>query len=360
MRYPILEQQNLSIVPRRGLRKRTRPRGETPEPNAHEILVFRVNGRLLVDNGQWGSSHSNVIKATHVSLVDMSLDAPVVVELALPAADAAEFTVQVTFECEVTEPIVVVRNGRVDARSFLEGHLRSIRGFVEIGHKFRLDQVADMRAELNQWLGVFATEAPISEPGMRIKPVSVEVMMPAELADFERRRRELRRSTTLNAEGSGLVYALARILQDHDHTLRDLKQKHDHTLESNLGNHRLIQLHKQLDAVGHDEVRAAHLALVSGDISSADLAAQLRTAAERDSDRTHHASEQALREHLLALRAWIRRGGADNVNIDPDKLDGLFDRLIDDTVAALDASPAESPLGTPTTGKLDEDETDVD
>ncbi|MGW4774668.1 hypothetical protein ACWEO2_42375 [Nocardia sp. NPDC004278] len=360
MRYPIIEQRNLDVVGRRALRRRVRPLDELPKPNAHEVLVFRVNGRLIADNEHRSIDQGTVADASHASLVDMSLNMPVIVELAIRAADATTFTVQVTFECTVTDPVAVVRNGRTDARNFLEGYLRSEHRIFDLGQKYRFDEVANFRQELIAGVTAFVTGNPATEPGMRIQLAGIEVIPSAELAEFERRRRELLQWSVLEVEKSSLFHTVTRTLEDQKQELEELRQRHDHKLRAEVGTFQLDEVQKHFDRMGHSSQLGAYLALVTGGISPVEFAQQLRTQAERYEQRRDNATRHALREHLDALKVWIRQGGTDNVNVDPDKLDALFNRLIDDVTTAIDSLPPKKRMESIESGPMTKEHDDAD
>ena len=114
MNYPIIKSGSLEPSPRRGLLglgRRYRDGSEVPKADAHHVLVYRVNGDYLVDRGRLRLDDEQVLNATFVSVVDMRLGAPVVVEIPVPSRDASQFTMRVTFGCTVKDPLAVVRNG---------------------------------------------------------------------------------------------------------------------------------------------------------------------------------------------------------------------------------------------------------
>ncbi|WP_157224108.1 hypothetical protein [Nocardia paucivorans] len=345
MRYPIVEQRNLGPAHRRGLRRRTRRPGELPIPNAHEVLVYRVAGRFVTDSGEWGPDHKHVVDANHVSVVDMTVNAPVLVVLAVPTADASFFTVQVTFECTVVDPALVVRNGRTDARNSLEGYLRSAYRLFELGQDFHLVDIAGFRREITAGISDFVRESPPFDPGIETRLGGIEVTLPKDLVEFEQQRRKLWHQNMLAAEESGLVHSLARRLQDQEQELRELRQLHEQMLERDLGAYRLDEAQKYYDRIGSNPLLATYLAVVGGEIDPREFAERLSVREERERDRRNEMTDRVWREHLDALKVWMRRGGADNVNVDPDKLDRLFDRFVDETVAALETLPAKDRRG---------------
>ncbi|MFI6999530.1 hypothetical protein [Nocardia sp. NPDC050175] len=317
---------------------------DLPRPSAHQVLVYRANGEFFVDKGEMRASDSVVVAATHVSLVDISLHAPVVVEIVVPAADATTFTIQVTYECTVTDPILVVQHGRADARSFLEGHLRANQRISELAHGHTFAEINTVRRKLNAWLLDDAVHNPPVEPGIEIRVSSVEVLMPSELTFFERRRREIWQSTILAAERASLVYSLTSTLEAHGLERRELRQQRERKLEAGLRGSHLDEVEKHLEKLGAGPQSALYLAYISGELTSEELATRLRDDADRDETRRREAAKHAVTEYVSVLKEWFSRGGADYVNVDPDKLDGLINRLIDDTTAAIHVLPFDEQL----------------
>ncbi|MEV6526356.1 RNA polymerase sigma factor, partial [Longispora sp. NPDC051575] len=112
-RYPIITQQYLNPVPDRGflgMGKKVRALDEVPKPHAHQVLVYRVGGRYVLDSSRLGMESEDVLAADHVTLVDVGRDRPVTVRLTIPSAEAADFTLQVTFVCTVNDAVRVVQN----------------------------------------------------------------------------------------------------------------------------------------------------------------------------------------------------------------------------------------------------------
>lgn len=359
MRYPILDQRHLDIVPRRALRRRVRETKDLPRPNAHQVLVYRANGEFFVDKGRMKASDSRIVAASHVSLVDVSLHAPVVVEIVAPAADATTFTVQVTYECTVTDPILVVQHGRADARSFLEGHLRADQRFFELAHGHTFAEINMVRRKLNAWLLGDALQNPPVEPGMEIRVSSVEVLMPSELTVFERQRREMWQSTFLAAERASLAASLASALEAHGLERRELLQQREHKLSAGLRSSHLDEVEKHLEKLGASPQSAFYLAYIRGELTTEELANRLQDDADWADMSRREAAKHAVTEYVSVLKEWFSRGGADYVNVDPDKLDGLINRLIDDTTAAIHVLPFNEQLEEIQAGQSDDgDEAD--
>ncbi|WP_433677952.1 hypothetical protein [Nocardia sp. CA-119907] len=360
MRYPILDQRHLDVVPRRGLRRRVRELKDLPRPSAHEVLVYRVNGEFIVDTGGFKATHSQVVEASHVSLVDISLHAPVVVEIVIPAAGATTFTVQVTFECTVTDPALVVRHGRADARSFLESYLRANHQVLGLAQGHTLAEINTVRQKLNRWLLDEAERNPPVEPGLEIRMSSIEVLMPAELAVFERQRRELWQSTVLDAERADLTHSLVSKLEDQHHGMQEARQQREQKLSAELHRFHLHEVEKHFEKIGAGPQFALYLALIRGELTSVEFANRLQGESDREDTRRQEAAKHAVTEYVSVLKEWFNRGGADYANVDPDKLDGLLNRLIDDTTAAIHELPLAERLKEIQAGPSDHGDDDAD
>src|SRR5438270_6458100 len=147
--YTIADQRSLDHAIRRGphgLNGKSRTTDELPKAFAHQVLVYRVDGRYRIDDADGlGPAHDDVVNATHVSVVDVSRDRPVPVELDIPSQDALDFRVRVTFVCTVTDPLVVVRKGLYDAESALLGYLKRHHKIVQLGLEYQVTQINSVR-----------------------------------------------------------------------------------------------------------------------------------------------------------------------------------------------------------------------
>jgi hypothetical protein len=328
--YPIVAQRNLDDVRKRKFRRRSREIGELLKPSAHEVLVYRVGDQFIVDHGARTATDEQVVMANHVSLVDMSVDAPVLIELKIPADGAAEFTVHVTFTCTVTDPAMVVRNGKLDAKVFLEFYLRGIPDLVDIGQRHRIDEINEMRRELVSWLTSFV----INDPPME------HVLTPEELLEFEKRRRDQSYAHSLTRQREDQDAELQDVRQSRQHVYQDREQEHeirsasraqthDISLQSERSSAQLDEMQKLVDRVGRDPHLATFLAMASGGIDAVDVARLLREEARAALARRQD-EEREIRLRKLDLLQDIIKGDGDYLNIDPNKLEVFIDRLVDD------------------------------
>ncbi|MCY1145783.1 hypothetical protein OWR29_47980, partial [Actinoplanes sp. Pm04-4] len=128
-----------------------------------------------------------VVQATHVSLVDMRRDAPVVTRLEIPSRDQSTFEVLVTFTCTVTDPIAVVRGG-VNAEEALLGHLKAHNRIFELGLDYPLAEINEVRRLVSAQVKAYLTIRPPTVPGMSVAIKSVEITSPELIARYEQER----------------------------------------------------------------------------------------------------------------------------------------------------------------------------
>lgn len=305
--YPIVRQRALDPAGKRGiLGRRTRTADEMLVAEAGHVLVYRVDGTYIVDNAVRDKRHEEVVKATHVSVVDVSHEMPVHVELKIPSADANEFTVVVTFACTVTDPATVVQDGVLDLRNTLTTYLRGHHRIFELGQEFPLSRVNEVRSRVNAQIRAYEMVTPMLKPGMRIMVAAVEVLTPENIAEFERQRLEQNQQTALQSEQiqNGHILNVNRTRNQFD--LAEMTELHQQDSEYRQHQQKfLIEAHAQrqqqklagergeferseqravVDNVGADPIRALALAYAAGEISPADFAAKMREYTENDRD----------------------------------------------------------------------------
>ncbi|MGW3966495.1 hypothetical protein ACWED2_42230 [Amycolatopsis sp. NPDC005003] len=233
--YPIVEQRSLDPAQVKGKffwRKEYREHGELPRPNAHQVFVYRADGEYVLDSAQRRLDEEQVVNATHVSLVDLTRDAEVIVELAIPCAEAEDFTMRVTFVCTVTNPVSVVREGRGDAQTLLRAYLKSHHRIFELGLKYRLDEVNEVRRDVNAQVKAFTTLKPPVISGIAVELRSVEVLTPDEVRQLMGNRRSLEYQHELDTTQQRLDHSLTKERQHHDQYLERDRSGHDHLLSS--------------------------------------------------------------------------------------------------------------------------------
>ncbi|TYB44047.1 hypothetical protein [Actinomadura chibensis] len=187
MTYPIITQKVLSPVPRSGLlglRSRSRDAAEIPVPTAGEVLVLRSGGRHVLDSGRLGLDDEIVVEATHVSVVDMTENKQLRVELSIPSAEGGLFAVGVEFTCRVHDPVAVVEAGLGDIRDFLAAYLRAHDDVFKAGAKYRLADFLAARTEVRAELQAYNHYVPVQLSGMTATLGNVEIPAPPEVKEY--------------------------------------------------------------------------------------------------------------------------------------------------------------------------------
>lgn len=296
--YPITERRSFDPAEKaRFYLRRTRAQGDMLKPDAHHVLVYRVDGSYVLDSDRMRASDERVINATHVSMVDTRRDAPVVVQFEIPSSDAADFEVCVTFVCSVTDPVAVVRGG-VDAQEALHSYLHAHPRIFDLGLDYRLSEVNELRRAVSAQVTAYSTIKPPSVPGMTVRMASVTVRNPDAVAeyaeqhrgnDFKSRlaRQDQENDHVLRAGQLLNDHSIESVQQDHDHLKADRDREHGNAAAAAGARHRreqataqaefeLDQFSQRLDAIGTDPRRALMAAFAGGHIDAATLAERLR------------------------------------------------------------------------------------
>ncbi|MFD4642712.1 hypothetical protein ACFWN2_35755 [Lentzea sp. NPDC058436] len=299
---------------------------ELPKPAAHEMLVFRVDGEYVPDYGRLGPRDEQVVRASHVSLVDMSRDAPVLVAVSIQSGEASAFTVHVTFTCTVNDPVVAVRDG-VNAAVVLHSYLTSHQRLFELGLARKFSDINEVIRDVSAQVRAYFEVRPITVPGMTIGLAGVEVLTPQELVEFEKTVRDKEREHVLalkqQAQAHRLVYESERDDQTlgevrrrhrneteldqrghdrtvqvgdqrHRHDLEAVDRRHAHLIEAADDQHELRsagarrqferdQFERDLELVDGDTRKALLYALASGKLDQRELVSELRNEADRES-----------------------------------------------------------------------------
>jgi hypothetical protein len=316
--YPIISQRTLMEPPRRGPFKMGSPRrpdNEMPTLHPHEVLVYRIGSKYIVDDGQRGSDHSQVVNASSVSVVNMRRGADVSVSFEIVSKDATIFTVQVNFTCSVIDPVTVVRDGQTNASESLLAYLKGYQPLFELGLMHPLAEINVVRRKAGLHVKAYMTMCPPGIPGMSIELANVQVMTPQELAEVEERHRKeemeqrlaterMQREHDLERQRQEGERALKEQQQEADHSLRQQQQTSDQTfnLKQQQGDHMMKLLHQEnehllgvrdqqrkieefesYNNILEGNPRQIHLmAHIRGEISADELARRLRELNEED------------------------------------------------------------------------------
>ena len=292
-RYPIVESISLSRPQRNGplgLRKASRSPAEMVRPReGHHVLVYRVDGEYVLDDASLDSRHDVVVRASHVTVVDTQRNAPIIVQLSIPAKQSQSFAVRVTFGCTVVDPLIVVRQGLKDPQQLLTSYLLSYYNVMQMGLDFTIEQINEVRHSVHDELTAYQTVNPPLIDGLEIVMASVEVLTPRRMA--ERDEEELRQQDEH-------LLKMGRLLKDTQHLLAEerarnaqleLERQNRHAGEQQDQNHEQLmaeeqQSHDQKLGVGKHE----HESRVAAAEQSASLARQRELNEFRREEVTRH------------------------------------------------------------------------
>ncbi len=327
--YPIVESISLSRPQRGGplgLRKPSRPPAEMLRPReGHHVLVYRVDGEYVLDDASLDSRHDVVVRASHVTVVDTQRNAPIIVQLSIPAKQSQSFAVKVTFGCTVVDPLVVVRQGLKDPQQLLTSYLLSYYNVMQMGLDFTIEQINEVRHSVHDELTAYQTVSPPLIDGLEIVMSSIEVLTPRRMA--ERHEEELRlqdehmlkmgrllkdmqhelaveraRNARLELERQNR-HTGERQDQDHEQLMAEERQSHDHKLgagkqehesrlaaaeqtaslarQRELNEFRRDEVIKHLDAFGTNADTSLYAEYIDGGMTQREIAEMLRGDRER-------------------------------------------------------------------------------
>jgi hypothetical protein len=322
--YPIVEEKSLGPTERGGpfgLGRHRREYGEVPRAKGEQVRVFLVDGKHVVDHGQRGDDDEQIVRAAHVSVVDLSRNYPVHTELTIPSADAEEFTIRVTFLCTVTDPVTVIREGTGDAERVLQGYVRSHHRLFQLGLDQKISDVNRVRLNVQTQIEAYVQLKPPPIRGMSVSLASVEVLTPEELVTLHGRLRSQEGEHLVASGREELAHELERLKAEHAKELerRDQERELDHKRYSlqleqaqqylremeQVGRQRLsrseneftaAETAKLYEAYDGDSIKAAIFANRSGELTDTDMADRLRQQEERQ-----EAEQRAEREHKREL-----------------------------------------------------------
>lgn len=269
--YPIVAQSELGDPDRRGplgLVKR-RNLEDIPKIKPHELLVWRVGGRYIVDRRELRVHDDTVVRASSVSVVSVRPDTEVEVSFKIDSQDASEFTVKVTFICSVLDPVVVVRDGQVNAADALIAYLRGYQDLFNLGLKHPIKEINELRTRMAVQVKSYMTLRPPKIPGMEITSATVQIETPTVLAD------------------------IGKLTTEQEIELR--KQSHAALLDSNRQTH-ILEKANRMEAASRDSEGALNVAYADGGITSPEWA-----------DRIHRKEESRRHFERMDAIATTRR-----------------------------------------------------
>jgi len=281
--YPIVAQYELDGPERKGplgLVKR-RKLEDIPKIKPHELLVWRVGNRYVVDRRELRAHDDTLVRASSVSVVSVRPDTEVGVSFRIDSQDASEFAVKVTFICSVLDPVVVVRDGQVNAADALMAYLRGYQDLFNLGLKYPIKEINKLRTEMAIQVKSYMTLRPPKIPGIDITSATVQIETPTVLADF------------------------GKLTTEQEMELQ--RQNHAALLDSNRQNHILEKAHR-MEAVSRNPEAALGLAYADGGMTSPELAERIHQREESRLQRHYELEDRdTARQHELQDR-YDQRG----------------------------------------------------
>jgi hypothetical protein len=180
--YPVCEERALSPAQRHWFSKR-RDISELPPQKPGTVLVFEVGGRYeaFTERTHLNGSEAAVLDAVTVSVVDVR-SRLVAVDLAIPSANPGnDFLVRVRFGCVVTDAEAVVAKKLTNVAHVLREYLRRDRALVELGCDYRIDELNDVRKQINARVSAYCRLEQPRIPGLSVELSTVEVLTPDNL-----------------------------------------------------------------------------------------------------------------------------------------------------------------------------------
>jgi hypothetical protein len=323
--YPIVLQRPLSPVAKSGilgLGTKRRAWEEVPLPKPDQVRVYLVDGRHVIDHGRLELDDETVVRATSISIVDLTRNREVPVELTIPSADAKQFTVRVTFHCTVIEPDTVVRVGHGDATSVLLGYLHNYQKLFQLGLDHKISAINRVRLFVQTQMEAYYQHVRPDTPGMQVILANVEVLTPEELVPIYHSRFETEETHITETARAGLGLEMDQMRARHQEQMEMLRQQTElerkkyelilaqqqHTVDASrqLGQHTLAtndnrfaagQANEIVATIGNDPWKASYFALQKDEGSAAEIAAGLQ-AAQVDAE----TRRRQLEDHELAQR----------------------------------------------------------
>jgi len=373
--YPILQSVSLSKPQRRGLmalRRLSRPPAQMVRPReGHHVLVYRVDGEYVLDDASLDTRHDVVVRASHVTVVDTQRNAPIIVQLSIPARQSQSFAVKVTFGCTVKDPVTVVRQGLRDPQQLLTSYLLSYYNLMQMGLDFTIEQINEARRSVHDELTAYQTVSPPLIDGLEIVIASIEVLTPMRMA--ERHEEQLRQQDEHLLKMAKLLKDTQRELAversrnarlelerqnrlggerpdlDHEHLTDEERQSPDHELgagehkherqqaaaeqaallarQRELNEFRREEITRHLEAAGANADSSLNTEHVDDEMTQEEGAAQLRGDRERreleagNPEDAKRETAETQRESVAAIISSLaHRGHLDMSNIDVEGL----------------------------------------
>jgi hypothetical protein len=303
MGYPIVDQRNLTKPVRKGIIPGlTRPRradDEIPGISPHEVLVYRVGGQFVVDDGRKRRDDGQVINAINVSVVNLQQDARVTATFEIDSMDASKFTIRANFTCTVLDAATVVRNGLTDASEAMLAYLHAYQPLFELGLGHPISDVNAVRRETSIHIKAYMTMKPPELAGVSVRFANVQVDTPATIAENEDKKRRAEQDFERKKRAAEQEQELALWDQAAKAKLKLAAQNTQQYLDANQQTHDLERTRELNEQIDGDPLRAMNHAQARGEITAADTMERLLALAQ---EKDRRAIEAENRQHELMER----------------------------------------------------------
>ncbi|MBF6469954.1 hypothetical protein IU427_33075 [Nocardia beijingensis] len=297
--YPIVAENSLPPVPPKKLfgPKPKRDGGHIPSCGSAQRLVYRIGNDYALDHGALTMDSDIVLEATHVTLIDVSRDVQVPVQLGISSRDASDFQIRVVFTCTVNDPVEVVRNGTRDMADILTAYVRKHPRLSELGLDFELSDFNAARRKIIPQIRAYVMTVPPIFHGIRTELASVDVLTPAPVRTLHDRLRDGsdRHQIDFMQQTRDQAMRAAATVFEQDSALR--AQRHELNLDATERDYQRYQF-QQHRGIAEDPMAALEYAFSIGEISAQRLAEERLK--RDDADRAF------VREESVRARDWER------------------------------------------------------
>ncbi|WP_033436140.1 hypothetical protein [Saccharothrix sp. NRRL B-16314] len=282
--YPVITERVLEPLPPKRVfsRSRGRLREEVPLVLAGHQRVYRTRNQYVLDTTDLPLDSPTVADASHVSVVDVTADTEVVAELVIPSRDAANFTLRVAFLCTVVDPVAVVHTGGSDAAAMLSSYLKGHQRIFQLGLDYDLKDINDLRRKLDAQIRAYNTIEPPDFAGLTVTLASVEVMTPTQVAELVAKLREAQQTHTVKTTQLSHDHRLHELEQVHRQSAEVHDTEHSRSLDAMRREHIRRELMRTAEVVGSDPIAALYLAHAAGEVTTREVADELRRRQERE------------------------------------------------------------------------------
>jgi hypothetical protein len=188
--FPVIFETELPKARKRILLPDVREPDGLPVQRPGTTLVFNNGKKWVQARGRIKGTEEFVVDATEVSVV-RTRERVVDVDVKIPSKDLAEdFGVLVGFSCKVTKPDLVAEQGPIDIVDRLRRYLLEDRKLRQRGTEYTVDELHQVRHQVEVRVRSYCDEVPPSIPGLEIRLSSVDVLTSADLLAHKKRMRD--------------------------------------------------------------------------------------------------------------------------------------------------------------------------